>query len=84
MDIAQNQKWHLFFEKGVFDMSEKVGFTNCVFEKLCFLKALFFTVCKQKTETWWKIVGCFWTWQKGVFCLFLFSGFSVIVFIFAW
>ena len=25
-----------FFEKGVFDMIEKVGFTNCVFEKLCF------------------------------------------------
>ena len=24
-----------FFEKGVFDMGEKVGFTNCVFEKLC-------------------------------------------------
>ena len=36
-ESAQNQKWHLFLEKGVFfDMGEKVGFTNCVFEKLCF------------------------------------------------
>ena len=35
-DIAQNPKWHLLFEKGVFDMGEQVGFTNCVFEKLCF------------------------------------------------
>ena len=34
-EIAQNQKRHLFFEKGVSDMGEKVGFTNCVFEKLC-------------------------------------------------
>ena len=43
-EIAQNQKWHLFFEKGVFfKMGEKVGFTSCVFEKLCFffLKTLF-------------------------------------------
>ena len=41
-EIAQNQKWHLFLEKGVFDMGEKVGFTNCAFEKLCFcLKTLF-------------------------------------------
>ena len=31
-----------FFGKGCFfDMVEKVGFTNCVFEKLCFLKTLF-------------------------------------------
>ena len=42
-EIAQNQKWHLFFWKRCFfDMVEKVGFTNCVFEKLCFfLKTLF-------------------------------------------
>ena len=40
-EIVKKQKWHLFLEKGVFDMVEKVGFTNCVFEKLCFLKALF-------------------------------------------
>ena len=41
-EIAQNQKLHLFFEKGVFDMGEKAGFTNCVFEKLRFLlKTLF-------------------------------------------
>ena len=30
-------KMTLFLEKGVvFDMGEKVGFTDCVFEKLCF------------------------------------------------
>ena len=35
-EIAQNQKWHLLFEKGVFWHGWKSGFTNCVFEKLCF------------------------------------------------
>ena len=35
-EIAQNQKWHLFLKKVFFDMVEKVGFTNCVFGKLCF------------------------------------------------
>ena len=91
-EIAQNQKWHLFFEKvGIFDMGEKVGFTNCVFEKLCFFfwKHYFYSVFSKaqqlqiknvcwKTEKLWKIVGCFWTWHKGVFVCF-FSGFNVIV-----
>ena len=36
-EIAQNQKWHFFLKKKVFfDMVEKVGFTNCVFEKAVF------------------------------------------------
>ena len=61
-------------------MVEKVGFTNCVFEKLCFPENTIFivfsakhsfwktkTVCWKKTENLWKIVGCFWTWQNGVF-----------------
>ena len=90
-EIAQNQKWHLFFEKGVFfDMGEKVGFTNCVFEKLCFTENTIFIVFSakhifskakwyvEKTANLWKIVGCFWTWQNvwgGCF----FWGFSVIV-----
>ena len=52
-----------FFGKGVFEMGEKVGFTNCVFEKLWFsehtIKIVFSekhsscktnTVCKQETE----------------------------------
>ena len=34
-EIAQNQEWHLFLKKVFFDIGEKVGFTNCVFEKLC-------------------------------------------------
>ena len=29
-EIVQNLKWHRFFDKGVFDMGEKLGFTNCV------------------------------------------------------
>ena len=82
-EIAQNQKWHLFWKKGFFDMVEKVGFTNCVFEKLCFSENIIFivfsakhsflkkTVCWQKTENLWKIVGCFWTW-KMVFFGFVF------------
>ena len=40
-EIGQNQKWHLFFWKRCFfDMVENLGFTSCVFEKLCFF--LFF------------------------------------------
>ena len=53
-----------FFGKKVFvDMGEKVGFTNCVFGKLCFSENTIFivfsekhsscntnTVCKHKTE----------------------------------
>ena len=73
-------------------MGEKVGFTNCVFKKLCcfsentifivlsakhsFSKAK--TVCCKKTENLWKIVGCFWTWQNGVVWV-CFIGFNVIV-----
>ena len=33
----------------------------------------------NKTENLWKIVGCFWTWQNGVFGGFFFWGFNVIV-----
>ena len=88
-EIAQNQKWHLSLKKVFFDMGEKVGFTNCVFEKLCFLKTLFLYCFQQntafqkqkryveKTENLWKILGCFWTWQNGVFGFVL--GFNVIV-----
>ena len=53
-----------FGKKCFFDMGEKVGFTNCVFEKLCFFSenTIFIVfsekhsscntnnVCKQKTE----------------------------------
>ena len=38
-------------EKGVFDMGEKVGFTNCVFEKLCFFyENAIFIVFQKKTK----------------------------------
>ena len=35
-EIAKNKNDTFLGKKGVFDMVEKVGFTNCVFEKLCF------------------------------------------------
>ena len=38
----------------------------------------------KKTENLWKIVGCFWTWQKGVFGGLFFWGFNVIVVCFLW
>ena len=76
-------------------MVEKVGFTNCVFEKLCFPENTIFivfsakhsfskteTVCWKKTENLWKIVGCFWTWQNGVFLGFVFWGFNIKRFVF--
>ena len=38
-----------FFEKGCFfDMVEKVGFTNCVFEKMCFPENTNFIVFSAK------------------------------------
>ena len=40
------------------------------------------TVCWKKTENSWKIVGCFWTWQNGVFWGFVFWGFNVKRFVF--
>ena len=72
-------------------MGEKVGFTNCVFEKLCFSENTIFIVlsekhrsCIIKTLCWKsrkfkKIVGCFRTWQKVFFWFVFFSGFNVIV-----
>ena len=73
-------------------MGEKVGFTNCVFEKLCFTENTIVIVLsakhsfsKAKTICWknrkfiWKIVGCFWTWQNGVFWVCFFWGSNVIV-----
>ena len=49
-EIAQKQKWHLFFfgKRCFFDMGEKVGFTNCVFEKLCFSENTIFIVFSAK------------------------------------
>ena len=73
-------------------MVEKVGVTNCVFEKLCFPESTsFYSVFSQtqlfknqncmlkKTENFWKIVGCFWTWQDGGLGVCFFAGFPVIV-----
>ena len=54
-----------------------------LFGRRCFLtwvkKWVLLTVFLKKTENLWKIVGCFWTWQKGVFWGLFFWGFNVIV-----
>ena len=48
-DIAKKNKNDTFFGKKVFfDMVEKVGFTNCVFEKLCFPENTIFIVFSAK------------------------------------
>ena len=68
-----------FWKKGFSD-GWKVGFTNCVFGKLCLLKTLFYCVfrktqqlqqtsCMLKNRTFMKNNGLFLTWQKGVVCL---------------
>ena len=83
-ELPKTKNDTFFFEKGVFffDMGEKVGFTNCVFEKLCSSENTIFIVlsakhssCNKKAVFWrkqriYEIVGCFWACQKGVFCLF--------------
>ena len=88
-EIAQKQKWHLFLEKGVFDMGEKVGFTNCVFEKLCFSENTIFIVfsakhsfSKTKTVCWknrkfMKHSGLFLNIANGVFWVWFFWGFNI-------
>ena len=62
-------------------MGEKVGSTNNVFEKLCSSEntifysastntAIVIKSCMLKNRKCVKIVGCFGTWQKGVFVCF--------------
>ena len=84
-EIAKKSKNDTFFGKKVFfDMVEKVGFTTCVFEKLCLSENTTFIVffsktqlvkdknCMlKKTENLWKIVGCFER-DKMVFFGFVF------------
>ena len=94
-EIAKKQKWHLFWKRVFFDMVENVGFTNCVFEKLCFPENTIFMVFSakhsfqkqklyvEKNRNLWKIVGCFWTWQNGVFLgVCFFWGFNIKRFVF--
>ena len=41
----------VFGKRCFFEMGEKVGFTNCVFEKLCvFLKTLFYSVSEKHSS----------------------------------
>ena len=80
-EIAQNLKWHLFFEKGVFRDGWELGFTNCVFEKRSSQNTIFIVFsakhssCNKnymlrKAEHLEKIVACLnmakW-WFGGLF-----------------
>ena len=93
--IAQNQKWHLFFEKGVLLTWVKKWVLLTVFLKSCvFLKTLFYSVFSKtqlfkskngmlkKIKKLWKIVGCFWTWQNGVFWVCVFEVLMLLWFVF--
>ena len=81
----KNKNDTFFGEKVFLDMVEKWVLLTVFLKSCVFLKTLFHsvfkkkhsfsktkTVCRKKTENLWKIVGCFWTWQNGVFwvCLF--------------
>ena len=74
-----------FFGKKVFfDMGQKVGFTNCVFEKLCFLNTLFYSVFSRtqlfknkncmlkKNRKFMKNCGLFLSMANGVFWVWFF------------
>ena len=70
-------------------MGEKVGFTNCVFEKLCFPENTIFIVfsakhsfSKTKTVCWknrkfMKNSGLFLNMANGVFWVWFFWGFNI-------
>ena len=82
-----------FWKRCFLTWLKKVGFTNCVLEKLCFPENTIFIVFSantafqkqklyvEKTENLWKTVGCFWTWQNGVFWV-CFLGFNIKRFVF--
>ena len=91
-EISQNQKWHLFWEKMFFEMGKKVGFTNCVFEKLCSLKTLFYSVfretpqlqykhCMQKNRKLMKNSGLFLNMASGCFLFVFFQALLSLCFL---
>ena len=47
-EITKNKNDTFSLKKVFFDMVEKVGFTNCVFEKLCFPENTIFIVFSAK------------------------------------
>ena len=55
--------WKLYFYS-VFSKTQLFKNKNCMMEK---------------NRNLWKIVGCFWTWQKGVYWGLFFWGFNVVV-----
>ena len=80
-EIVQNQKWHLFFEKGVFWHGWKTGFYwLCFWKAVLFWKHYFYSVfsktqlfkskngMSKKTKNLWNIVGCFWFLNMAKWC----------------
>ena len=49
VEIAKNKNDTFFWKRVFFDMVEKVGFTDCVFEKLCFAENTFKIVFSGNT-----------------------------------
>ena len=93
-EIAQNHKWHLFFEKGGFLTWVKKWVLLTVFLKSCvffFWKHYFKSVFSKtqlfkskncmlkKNRKFVKNCGLFWTWAKWCFGGLFFWGFDVIV-----
>ena len=89
-EIAENQKGHHFYWKTCrLAWVKKVGFTNCVFEKLCSSENILFIVfsakhssCSKKAvlknKKFMKSSGLFLNMARRCFRL-LFSGFNVFV-----
>ena len=89
-EIAQNQKWHNFFQKGDFRHGWRSGF-YCVFEKLCFSESTIFIVFQpktafqkqklyvEKTRKFMKNSGLFLNMAKWCFWGSFFWGFNAIV-----
>ena len=48
-EIAENLNGTFFLKKVIFGMGEKVVFTNCVFEKLCYSENTIFIVLSANT-----------------------------------
>ena len=84
-----------FLEKVFFDMVEKVGFTNCVFEKLCFPENTIFIVFSakntafqkpklyvEKKQKFMKNSGLFLNMAKWCFLGLFFWGFNIKRFVF--
>ena len=96
-EIVQNLKWH-FFWKVFLPLCENLGFTNCVFEKLCSCENTIFIVLSENTavairklyvekqricEKWWVVFEHGKIVFFGVCSFWGFNGF-VVCFLCVW